>query len=49
MKVFKAFVKSIKLKQKPSKFARTLDNIRIKKIISVPIWATKLFLGFQLY
>ena len=48
MKVFKAFVKPIKLKQKPSKFEWTFD-IRIKKIISATIWATKLFWGFQLY
>ena len=35
---------------KTSKFEWTLDNIRIEKIISVPIWATNIFFGrFQLY
>ena len=29
---------------KTSKFEWTLDNIRIEKIISVPIWATRFFL-----
>ena len=30
---------------KTSKFEWTLDNIRIKKIILVPIWSTKSFFG----
>ena len=34
------------LKLKTSKFGKALDDIRIKKIISTPIWATNFFFFF---
>ena len=32
------------MKNKTSKFEWTLNNIKIEKIVSAPIWVTKLFL-----
>ena len=35
------------IKDKTSKFEWMLDNIRIEKIISTPVWATNFFGGFS--
>ena len=43
----KQFENLSSLNSETSKFEWTLDNIRIEKIISVPIWATNIFLDVR--